>query len=311
MPADANTTRLRESMVEFYEIFNRAKSDSIFEGLVQEVPAELGFFKPAALALPGQPSAFSGTATVHTIDSRSKSYDTIVYEYTWQLDKNLIMRTDAASRGMVSRMLRGIASKWVGHRDRKLTTLLATCETTGGLDGNAIVGNTVATLDGSITVDNQTATAVSGSADEVLSATHEALGLFETMRNTNNDLAKGNAPRVKLMFDPVGQTDERKFVYDGLKPMLLNDEYKFADTEVVLQANGYLGGNPDLFFFDLDTPDKYFVCGVEQDADFVTTLGSQGDGFQILYRKHLGQTSYVYECAFSGNPYGMVHGNDA
>lgn len=316
MPNDANTTRLRESMVEFYEIFNRAKQDSIFDGLVQEVPAELGFFKPAALALPGQPSEFSGTATVHTIDSLSQSYETKVYEYTWQLDKNLIMRTDAASRGMVSRMLRGIASKWVGHRDRKLTTLLQTCESAGGLDGNAIVGSTVATLDGSITVDNQTATAVSGSADEVLSATHEALGLFETMRNTNNDLAKGAAPRVLLMFDPVGQTNERKFVYDALQPMLLNDEYKFDGNQVVPRANGYLGTDPDLYFFDLDTPDKYFVCGVEQDADFVTTLGmgggaGQADGFQILYRKHLGQTSYVYECAFSGNPYGMVHGNDA
>ena len=240
MPNDANTSRLRESAAEFHDIFNQTKEESLFNGLVQDVDARLGFFKPAALALPGQPSEFTGTATVHTVNSASQSYETKVYEYTWGMDINMIMRLDAASRGMVTTILRGIARKWVGHSDRKLTTLLQTGESVGGLDGGAIFSSTAYTPNPGITVDNVTATATSGSAAEVLSTTHEALGLFETMLGAGNDLVHGSNPNVILMFSPVGQTDERKFVYDALQPMLLNDEYKFDGAQIVPRANGYL-----------------------------------------------------------------------
>lgn len=311
MPNDANTSRLRESAAEFWDIFNKSKEDSIFDGLVQEIDASLGFFKPAALALPGEPTEFTGTATVHTINSVSTSYETKVYEYTWGLDKNMIMRTDAAGRGMTTTLLRGIARKWVGHRDRKLTTLLATGESAGGLNAAAIFSSTAYTPNPGITVDNVSATAVSGSADEVLSAVHEGFGLFETMRTVGNDLAHGKTPKVALMFSPVGQTDERKFVYDALEPMLLNDEYKFEGSQIMPRSNGYLGANADMWMFALDRDPKFFVCGVEQDADFVTNIGSQSDSDVILHRRNLGQTSYVYECAFSGDPYGAVLLNDA
>lgn len=310
MPNDANTTRLRESAAEFHDLFNKARQDSLFDGLVMEIDASLGFFKPAALALPGAPSEFTGTAIVHTVNSASQSYETKVYEYTWGLDINLIMRLDKVGRGQATEMLRGIARKWVGHQDRKLTTLLQTGESTGGLDGNGIFSSTAYTPNPGVTVDNVTATAVSGSADEVLSTTHEAFGLFETMTNVGTDLAHNGELNLILMFSPVGQTDERKFVMDALEPMLLNDEYKFPAGKVTPRSNGYLGAEADLYFFVRDHNPKFFVCGVEQSPDFVTTAGAP-DWARIINRQEVGQTSYVYECAFSGDPYGAVLGNDA
>lgn len=310
MPTDANTNRLRESAMEFHDLFNKAMETSLFDGLVQELDGSLGFFKPAALALPGAPSAFTGTATVHTVNSASQTYNTIVYEYTWGLDINLIMRLDKVSRGMVSTLLRGIAKKWVGHRDRKLTTLLQTGESTGGLDGNAIFSSTAYTPNPSVTVDNVTATATSGSADEVLSTTHEAFGLFETMTNVGTDLVHGGELNLRLMYSPVGQTDERKFVYDALQPMLLNDEYKFPAGKVRPVSNGYLGSEADLYFFIENYDTKFFAIGIEQEADFVTTAGAP-DWTRIINRQEVGQTSYAYEAAFSGDPYGCVLGNDA
>lgn len=310
MPNDANTTRLRESAAEFHDLFNLARQDSLFADLVMDIDASLGFFKPAALALPGAPSEFTGTATVHTVNSASQSYETKVYEYTWGLDINLIMRLDAASRNMATTILRGIARKWVGHRDRKLTTLLQTGESVGGLDGNAIFSSTAYTPNPNVTVDNVTATATSGSADEVLSTTHEAFGLFETMTNVGTDLAHSGDLNLILMYSPIGQTDERKFVHDALMPMLLNDEYKFPAGTVTPRSNGYLGAEADLYFFVANHNPKFFVVGVEQEADFVTTAGAP-DWARIINRQEVGQTSYVYEAAFSGDPYGAVLGNDA
>ncbi len=304
-------TRLREGAIEFLDTFNKAKEGSIFAGLIQEVDASLGFFKPAALALPGEPSEFAGTATVHGITTASQSYNTAVYEYTWGIDKNLMMRTDRLARGELTRILRGVVRKWVGHRDRTLTTLLATGETAGGLDGNAIFSNTAYTPDSTITVDNLYGTAVSGSAAEVLKALHEGLALFETMRAVSNDLYHSGTPRVGLMYDPVGQAQERQFVHDALRPMLLNDAYKFEGSEITPMANGYLGGNADMWLFDLDNPEKFFAVGVEQDPDFVTNLGSTSDSDVILHRRNLGQTSYAYGTAFSGSPYQAVILNDA
>lgn len=310
MPSDATSARLRESAAEFWDIYNAAKEDSIFSGLVQEVDARQGFFKPAALALPGEPSEFTGTATVHTVATVSQSYETKVYEYTWGLDVNMIMRTDAISRGMLTSLLRGIGRKWVGHRDRKLTTVLATGESTGGLDGNAIFAATAYTPNPGITVDNIYGTSVSGSATEVLGALHNGLAHFEVMRSVGNDLAHGSAPRVVLMYAPTGQANERQSVWDALQPMLLNDKYRFQGSEVLPRANGYLGSNADMWLFAADYPDKFFVAGVEQEPDFVTTMG-MSDSERILHRRQLGQTSYVYECAFSGNPYQGVMLNDA
>ena len=310
MPNDANTTRLRESAAEFHDLFNKARADSIFDGLVMDVDASLGFFKPAALALPGAPSEFGGTATVHTISSASVSYETKVYEYTWGLDINMVTRLDKVSRGMMTELLRGIARKWVGHEDRKLTTLLATGESTGGLNGAAIFSSTAYTPNPNVTVDNVTATAVSGSADEVLSATHEAYGLFETMTGVGTDLVHSGSLNLILMYSPVGQTDERKFVYDALEPMLLNDKYKFPAGTVEPRANGYLGANADMWYFAKGRSPKFFVRGVEQAADFVTTAGAP-DWARIINRQEVGQTSYAYECAFSGDPYGAVLANDA
>lgn len=309
--ADVNTTRLREAATEFLDMFERGQADSKFAGLVQEVDASAGFFKPAAIGLPGEPTEFTGTATVHAINSSSKSYDTAIYEYTWGIDKNMLMRTDRLARGMVSQMLRNIVRKWVGHVDKSLTTLLATGESAGTHAGTAIFSTTAATLNPNVTVNNKFGTAVSGSASEVLAALHGGFGLMEAMRNNGNDLVRNGPPRVMLMYSATGQAGERQFVYDALKPMLLNDKYLFGGNEIIPQNNPYLGSNADMWMFDLDTPNKFFVKGIEQQADFVTNLGSQSDSDVIMHRRHLGQTSYGYGVAFAGDPTGAVMLNDA
>ena len=308
---DVNTTRLREAATEFLDMFERGQAESKFANLTQDVDASAGFFKPAAIGLPGEPTEFTGTATVHAINSSSKSYNTAIYEYTWGIDKNMLMRTDKLARGMVTSMLRSIVRKWIGHKDKTLTTLLATGESVGTHAASAIFSTTTATLNPNVTVNNKFGTSVSGSAAEVLAALHGGLALFEAMRNNGNDLVNARAPRVALMYSGTGQTGERQYVYDALKPMLLNDKYIFEGNQVLPINNPYLGSNADMWMFDLDTPNKFFVVGVEQQADFVTNLGSQSDSDLILNRRHLGQTSYGYGVAFSGDPTGAVMLNDA
>ena len=308
---DVNTTRLRESAMEFLDMFERGQADSKFSGTVQDVDGSAGFFKPAALGLPGEPTEFTGTATVHAINSSSKSYDTKIFEYTWGIDKNMLLRTDRVARGMVSTLLRNIVRKWVGHIDKRLTTLLATCESVGTHAASAICATNVPTLNPGVVVNNKFGTAVSGSAAEVLAALHGGMGLFEAMRNNGNDLVRNGPPRVMLMYSAIGQTGERQFVYDALKPQLLNDKYVFEGNSVIPVNNPYLGANPDMWLFDLDSPVKTFAKGVEQQADFVTNLGTQSDGDAIMHRRNLGQTSYGYEVAFSGDPTAIVMLNDA
>ena len=308
--ADVNTTRLREAATEFLDMFERGQAESKFAGLTQDVDASAGFFKPAAIGLPGEPTEFTGTATVHAINSSSKSYDTAIYEYTWGIDKNMLMRTDKLARGQVSAMLRNIVRKWVGHKDKLLTTLLATGESVGTHAASAIFSTTTATLNPNVTVNNKFGTSTTGSAAEILAALHGGMALFEAMRNDGNDLVNGKTPRVALMYSGLGQTGERQFVYDALKPMLLNDKYIFQGDQVIPVNNPYLGTNADAWLFDLDTPNKFFVVGVEQQADFVTDLGSPGYGV-IMNRRNLGQTSYGYGVAFSGDPTGAVMLNDA
>lgn len=308
--ADVNTTRLREAATEFLDMFERGQETSLFAGLVQEVDASAGFFKPAAIGLPGEPTEFTGTATVHAINSSSKSYDTAIYEYTWGIDKNMLARTDKLARGMVTQMLRNIVRKWVGHKDKLLTTLLATGESAGTHAGTAIFSATAPTLNPNVTVDNIFGTAVSGSANEVLAALHQGMAHFEAMRNNGNDLVRNRAPKTMLMYSGTGQAGERQFVYDALKPMLLNDKYLFGGDEVVPVNNAYLGSNADMWLFDMETPNKFFVVGIEQQADFITDLGTPGYGV-IMNHRNLGQTSYGYGVAFSGDPTGAVMLNDA
>lgn len=307
---DVNTTRLREAATEFLDMFERGQAESKFAGLTQDVDASAGFFKPAAIGLPGEPTEFTGTATVHAINSSSKSYDTAIYEYTWGIDKNMLMRTDKLARGQVTAMLRNIVRKWVGHKDKLLTTLLATGESVGTHAATAIFSATTATLNPGVTVDNIFGTGVSGSAAEVLAALHQGFAHFEAMRNNGNDLVNGKTPRVALMYSGTGQAGERQFVYDALKPMLLNDKYLFGGDQVIPVNNAYLGTNADMWMFDLDTPNKFFVVGVEQQADFITDLGTPGYGV-IMNRRNLGQTSYGYGVAFAGDPTGAVMLNDA
>lgn len=306
-------TRLRESMVEFYETYNRARQTSIFARLVMDMPAPAGFFKPTALALPGEPSQFMGNAIVHSIESAAATaLETLVYEYTLGIDRNLLEKTDELSRGAVSRIIQGMVNKAIGHMDKKLTTLLLTGESTGNLAGGAFFSATV-TLPGGNTMDNIVGTSVSGSAAEVRGAIHAAQHHFISMRNAGNDLARGDMPVIGVMYDPratnttlIGQS-----VMDAIRPDRLDGGYIFEAGSVVPIPNGYFSGSiADLFFFDLNAVDKPFIAGWQQRPVLESNVGVRTDSDRLLNRRDLFQTSWAYECSF-GSPYAAVLGNDA
>jgi hypothetical protein len=312
MPTDVHTNRLRESLAEVQDIFNKYQPNSLFDRTFAEVDATAGFFKPAAIALIGEPEEWNGSAVVNVASSASAIYETKIYQYTWGLDVNQLTRTDRLSRGAVTRMLTAIVRKWIGHRDRKLTTLLLTGESAGSLTSGGIFSTTTATVAGAGTVNNLHGTAVSGSANEVLAALHAGRGLLRGMRSAGNDVFRTTNPQIGLMYAPRGQSGlEEQYVMDALRPMLLNDKYRFGDSEVVPLPNDYLGTSADMWMFDLSSGEPMFLVGVEQEPDFLTTLGSTSSADRIMYRRALGATSYVYECAFSGDPYQAVLLNDA
>lgn len=314
MPTSALETRLRESSAEFTDIYNQMAPNSLFAGLTQDVDASLGFFKPAAVSLIGEPAEFNGAAVINGIATLAQTYYTRVFQYTWGLDVNQIARTDRLSRGSVTTQLRSIVRKWIGHKDKLLTTLLATGESTGSLSGSGSTGifsTTTPTTNPSVTVNNLHGTATTGSANEFLAAFHAGRALLRKMRNAGNDLAHGTMPRLGVMYDPAGQAGEEQFIHDALKPMLLNDKYKFGESEIVMMPNPYLATNADAWLWVLDGADKFFAVGVEQEPDFVTNAGSTSDSDRILYRRNIGATSYVYNVSFSGNPYQGVMLNDA
>lgn len=312
-------TRLRESMAEFYDTYNRVRQDSIFAGLVEDQNADMGFFKPVATTLPGEPTEFRGNAIVHTPDSASQNYNTLVFEYTAGLDRNILEKTDAMSRGQISKMLRGMAAKAVGHMDKRLTTLMLTGVSTGNIGGGAFYSDTVTIPGAANTLDNITATATTGSAAEVRGAIHEARHLFLRMRNAGNDLVSGKFPRVGVMYDPgtvngilIGQSVE-----DAIRPDRLDGGYIFESGSVLPIPNGYLSGSiADLFFFDLDAHDKAFIAGWQQRPVLEHNVSAAGGGgglistSRLMNRQDLFQTSFAYEVAF-GSPYASVFGNDA
>lgn len=307
-------TRLRESMAEFYDTYNRVRADSIFASLVNDQGAEEGFFKPVAITLPGEPTEFVGNATVHSPDSASQIYETKVFEYTLGIDRNLLMKTDAMSRGSVSRIIRGMANKAIGHMDKRLTTLLLTGETVGNIGGGAFYSSTVTIPGANNTFDNITATAVSGSAAEVRNAIFEAQHLFLSMRNAGNDLTSGQFPRVGVMYDPraTNGTLIGKSVMDAINPDRLDGGHIFKEGSVVPLPNGYFSGSiADLNFFDMDALDKAFIAGWQQRPVLESNVnGATVDSDRILNRRDLFQTSWAYEVAF-GSSYASVLGNDA
>lgn len=306
-------TRLREAMAEFLDTYNRARADSIFSGLMLDQNADMGFFKPAAVTLPGEPTEFTGNATIHSVDSASVIFNTLVFEYTLGIDRNKLMKSDAISRGEVSRIIRGMANKSVGHLDKRLTTLLLSGESTGNIGGGAFYSDTV-TIPGGGTFDNiVNGTGISGSATEVLVAFRAAQAAFISMRNAGNDLVTGSIPKVGVMYDPrrVNGTLIHKNVLDALNPDLANDVSKPDAAEYVLLPNSYLDGTvDDIWFFDMAALDKAFIAGWQQRPILESNVGLQTDSDRLLNRRDLFQTSWAYEVSF-GSPYASVLGNDA
>ncbi|MCZ7608504.1 MAG: hypothetical protein M5U25_21165 [Planctomycetota bacterium] len=303
-------TRLRESMVEYYDIVNKERAKSVFAGAYMELPAPEGFFKPNAIAVGGEPAEFTGTVTFNTPSSAAQIYETKVYVYGVEIDRNLLEKTDAISRGAVSRILRAAAMHSISHLDKLLTTLLLTGESAGSLVSGAFFSATSA-LPGGSTLDNLVGTSVSGSAAEVRAATHAARAHFLAMRGAGNQLMKDGWPRIGLMYDPraTNGTPIHQNVMDALFPDALDGGQIIPAGSVVPMPNGYLSGSiADLWFFDLDVPEKALIVGVQQQP--ILEANSPNSDSWMVNRRARFVSSWAWEVAF-GNPAAAVFGNDA
>lgn len=303
-------TRLRETMVEYYAAVTKERQTSVFAGTFMEVPADQGFFKPGMFALPGEPEEFTGTVNYNTPDFASAITETKVYVYGVEINRNLLEKTDAISRGEVSRIIAQAARKQIGHLDKKLTTLLLTGESAGSLVSGAFFSATSA-LPGGGTLDNVVGTGVSGSAAEVRSATHAARAHFLSMRGPGNTLMNSGWPRIGLMYDPraTNGTPIHQNVMDALFPDALDGGQIIPAGSVVPMPNPYFSGSiADLWFFDLDVPEKALIVGWQQRP--VLESNRPGSDSWLTNRRARYVASWAYEAAF-GNPAGAVLGNDA
>lgn len=305
-------TRLRESMAEFLDMFNKARATSVFGNLVMDTNAPEGFFKPAAVTLPGEASEFKGNATVFDVDSASAIYETLVFEYTLGIDRNKLEKLDSISKGEVTRIIRGMVKKAIGHIDKRLTALLLTGESAGSIVSGGFFSATAA-LPGGQTFDNIVGTSVSGSAAEVRGAIRAAQAAFISMRNAGNDLTSDVIPTIGVMYDPRATNGSliHQSVADAINPDRLDGGAKFEPGTVVPMPNGYFSGSiADLWFFDINADMKPFIAGWQQRPVLESNVGATVDGARILNRQDLFQTSWAYEVAF-GNPMAAVLGNDA
>lgn len=303
-------TRLRESLVEYYDIYNKEVAASVFAGAFMDVPASAGFFKPTAITLPGEAEEFSGTVSMNTPDSAAQLYETLVFTYGAQMDRNLLEKTDELARDQITRMLRGIVMKSVSHLDKRLTTLLLTGESAGNLTSGAFFSATSA-IPGGSTLDNLVGTGVSGSAAEIRGAAHGARSHFLAMRGAGNQLMNNGWPRIGLMYDPraTNTTLIHQSVMDALDPDTLEGAQKIPEGSIVPMPNAYLSGSVnDIWFFDLDAPEKALMVGWQQ-KPVLDMTGAGSDSF-IINRAQTFVSSWAYEVAFGNNAAAII-GNDA
>lgn len=306
MGLTALQTRLREATAEYIDVYDQVRQQGVCAGLYDEIDASMGFFKAAAAALMGQPEEFTGTATVNQVDSSAATFLTKFFMYTLGIQVDELAKTDAISRGAITRKLRGMAVKAIGHIDRRLTALLITGETGGNFNGGASIASTpffsaTSAIVGGGTINNIFGTSVSGSAAEVLAALWGAEVRFLGFRGPGNDLMTNGRPRIALMYDS-GATNGipiHNSVMDAINPQLLNDKARFPNVEP--RPNPYLGGSvADLWAFNLDAAVKAFALGWQQKPDFRATIG-QNDSDVILNNRNLIQTTWGYEVAFGSN----------
>lgn len=313
MPLTTLQTRLREATAEYIDIYDTVATQSVFAGTYDEVDASMGFFKAAAAVLGGSPEEFTGTATVNLMDSAAVTYLTKFFMYTLGIQVDELAKVDAISRGAITRKLRGVAIKAIGHIDRRLTTLLVSGETVGNmvLNTNPYFSATGAMPGGTGTYNNLFGTGTSGSAAEVRSAIRGAEMRFLGFRGPGTDLMVNGRPRIALMYDSgaTNGTPIHQSVMDAIYPDILNDAAKFQN--ITPRPNPYLGGsNADMWAFNLDAAQKGLVLGWQQKPDFRATLGKD-DSDVILNNRNLIQSTWGYEVAFSGDPFAIVILNDA
>lgn len=309
-------TRIRESMVEYYGIYNKARATSVFEApgggsAYMSADASMGFFKPTAIVVGGEPEEFTGTVNYNTPVAAAQTYETKVFVYGVEIDRNLLEKTDAISRGEVTRILTAAARRSVEHMDKRLTALLITGESAGNLTSAGAFFSATSALPGGSTLDNLVGTGVSGSATEVRAATHSARGHILSMRGAGNQLMNNGWPRLGLMYDPraTNGTPIHQNVMDALYPDTLEAGQKIPEGSVIPMPNPYLSGSvADLWYFDLDSPEKAMIVGWQQQP--ILESNSPNSDSWLTNRRARYVASWAYECAF-GNNASCVLANDA
>lgn len=304
-------TRIRESIAEYYDIYNKSLTTSRFAGAFNELDASEGFFKPAAIALGGEAQEFDGTVDFNTPVVGAQIYETKVYVFGAEIDRNLLQKTDKLSRGMVTKILTSTAAKYIDNLDKRLTTLLLTGESAGNIFTAGAFFSATSALPGGSTLDNVVGTGVSGSAAEVRAACHAARAGFLAMRGAGNQLMNNGWPRIGLMYDPraVNGALIHQSVMDALYPDRLDGGQIIPDGAVVPMPNGYFSGSvADLWFFDLDVPEKALVVGVQQQP-LLETNNPNSDSW-IVNRRARFVASWANEVAFANNAAAIL-GNDA
>lgn len=295
---------LREAKADFFGMFTQAAKQSIFDRITRKIPAAEGFFKIADIYPVGEMEDFVGTATVNGLDSASISVDTKLREYTLGIDHNLLMKTDAISRGEVTRQLQKLAERIACDIDKRQTVSLEANGT--DIFGSAFFSDTKDIPGSNVTFDNLRSGAWTDSAGEVRDAIFEGIVALHGMRNSANCRVHDDPEKKQfmLMYHPA----ITQFVMDAVFPQLLNDAAR-VDGIVQLMSNTYLTDEDDMYMFVLDNQYAPVVYGEQEAPNLITTSGDD-DAEKILHNNLLWQARYAGEVGY-GSAFSAVKLLDA
>lgn len=291
-------SNLREARAEFVQLYSEVSQNDPFEGLVETYAAPEGFAKITALTSPGGMEDAKGTAVVNGLDSATYSIETKLRRKTVGIERNLLTKSDAVARGEVTRALRSLAEIVVADRAERLTDLLETGESAGGVGttaqfsaSNGIPGTTV-------TFDNLKSGAWTDSAAEVLSAIWKGQQAFADMLSAHGYLYHGNPKNLKfaLMYHPAITS----YVMDAVSPQLLNDKAR-VDQLVELRPNSYLSNQDHMYLMVMGGSRKPLVYAEQEAPNLISTIGAKADDASlalIMQNQELFQARYAGEVGF-------------
>lgn len=301
---------LREARAEFIQLYNEVSKNDPFEGLYEMYAAPEGFAKITSLTAPGKMQDATGTAQVDGLDSASYTVTTKLRRKTVGIDRNLLNRSDAVAKGEVSRALRALAEIVVADRAERMTDLLETGESVGGVGTTAQHSATNGIPGTTVTFDNLKSGAWTDSAAEVLSAVWKGHQAFADMLAAHGYLYHGNPKNLKfaLMYHPAITS----YVMDAVNPQLLNDKARI-DSIIELRPNSELANQDHMYMFILGGSRKPMVYAEQEAPNMISTIGanSQDAAFSVIMQnQELFQARYAGEVGW-GSPLHVVKLKDS